>query len=106
MKKIDLLNLVITEVFSPEDAKDVHDYYMNNYKAPDRVVKLLGFTRQEWTAHGHRVPFMMIANWRKYGWPDKCLQCGQKIILDNYGWLPREHEGAYGLIHYVCPLDH
>jgi hypothetical protein len=105
MKKIDLLSLVSTAVFSPEDAEDAYDYYMDNYTASDNVVQLLGFSRKEWTAHAHGAPFAVIANWRTLGWPDECFLCGEEIVSDNYGWFPRKRDGIYGLVHITCLPD-
>jgi hypothetical protein len=104
LKKRDLLDELITNSLTLEEAERVYDRYMDQLTAADPpVVEMLGFSRKEWTAHAHGAPFSVIAAWREHGWPDRCFLCGGQIISDNYGWFPREHDGIYGLRHVVCP---
>ncbi|MGF6573841.1 hypothetical protein ABH945_005962 [Paraburkholderia sp. GAS333] len=104
MEKRNLLDDLIANRLTLDEAEQVYDWYMDNLTASDPpVVEMLGFSRKEWTAHAHGAPFDVIAAWRAKGWPDRCFLCGGEIVSDNYGWLPREYEGVYGLKHIVCP---
>ena len=88
------------------EAENVYDWYMENLTSEHPPVsEMLGFSKKEWTAHGHGASFKHIAQWREHGWPDTCLICGEKIIPDNYGWLPRWYFEEFGLIHIVCPNE-
>ncbi|WP_155640266.1 hypothetical protein [Burkholderia pseudomultivorans] len=106
MKKRNLLDELIEGRLSQEAAEKVYDLYMDNLTEADPpVTEMLGFSKKEWTAHAHGAPFEVIAEWRERGWPDRCFLCGERIVSDDFGWLPREHEGKYGLRHIVCAKD-
>ncbi|WP_175961303.1 hypothetical protein [Burkholderia pyrrocinia] len=106
MEGLDLLNELIVGKLSAEEAESTCDFYLENLTANDPpIIEMLSISRKERMAYAHGAPFEVIAQWRGNGWPDKCFLCGGKIVPENFGWLPREHDGKIQLRHVVCPKD-
>lgn len=103
MKARDLLKDLIEGRITSEQAEDICSEVLDDTSASAPVHETLGMSKREWTAYAHGAEFSDVANWRVHGWPDRCFVCGQSIVLDNYGWLARQHEGKMQLKHVVCP---
>ena len=105
MKTCDLLQNMIDGKLTNEQAEDVCSDVLADTSSTIPAHEMLGMSRIEWTAYCHGAEFQDIANWRFHGWPSRCFTCGQWIVVDNFGWLARKHEGRMQLEHIVCPID-
>lgn len=94
---------LIEGLITDAQAEEIADEILADLGRSVPVHEVLGMSRCEWTAYAHGVEFREIANWRVYGWPNQCFVCKNPIIVENYGWLAREHEGRMQLKHVICP---
>ncbi|MBN3855057.1 hypothetical protein G3N59_16870 [Paraburkholderia sp. Ac-20340] len=103
MKKYDVLQDLIEGKINEENAEDILSEILHDMNRTVPVKDLLGMSQYEWTAYGNGADFQDIANWRAHGWPNVCFICGQPINVEQFGWLPRRHEGRMQLRHVTCP---
>jgi hypothetical protein len=103
MEKHNVLQNIIEGQITDEQAEDILNEILTDMSRNVPVHEALGMSRQEWTAYAHGVEFQEIANWRAHGWPNQCFVCGQPIVVNDFGWLARKHEGRMQLKHVVCP---
>lgn len=84
-----------------EDLEEAYEQLMNSSDSAD-IAEQLGLSREEWTAFGHGVGFGELARWRRDGWPDRCVVCGERIDAPRFSWLAQGDETSHHLVHVGC----
>jgi hypothetical protein len=102
MEPRDILSELADSRVSGADAEALYDRIMHS-EEPGEVKRLLRLTDFEWTAFCHGTPLTTLARWRAKGWPNECVLCGKPVVVENYGWLVREHADGFVLEHIQCP---
>ena len=89
IKLINLLEKIIMNKMSVEEADEVLDQIIDNFHndelqtTPQKELCLDAF---EWTAIGHGIDLKVLAIWRRDGWPSSCGNCGKLINYKKFGW--------------------
>lgn len=99
--KRDVLDEICSARMRLDEAEELYDEIMDSDVGGD-LAELLGLSSEEWTAFGQGVWFDELAEWRKNGWPHKCVLCGEDIVLKSFGWLVLERDGVSCLRHIEC----
>ena len=101
--KRDILDELGQKTISPEEAQGIFDAVLDAGQMG--LGEGVGMSRTEYTAHGHGVWFDELAGWRKNGWPDTCVVCGEKIDVPKFGWIAKElgPDQDHFLKHIECP---
>lgn len=105
MKNRDLIQEVINGELTGEEADEIclsinawfHDDAPAGTAWSDDWI---GASQMERTAG--TVPFAVLAQWRKNGWPRECYKCKKTLEPEIFGWRPVEQDGKYFLQHVRC----
>jgi hypothetical protein len=87
-------------------AVDIVDNIVGEYHAgtmTGALPELLHMSTIEYSAFAHGAPLDVLAGWRSDGWPTTCGKCHAAIAVNEFGWLPREVNGVFCLVHITCP---
>jgi hypothetical protein len=98
----DLLDAISRGIMSAEEAEDrAHEIADTRH---GDLRELLGMSSVEYTAYAHGASLVQIARWRRDGWPSHCAICGRNLDVPQFGWVPREIEPVFVLVHIACLL--
>lgn len=87
---IDILTKLNNGEISVDDAYQIYDEVMDKFhsgKIDTKPHDELCMNNYEWTAFAHGAGLEVIANWRKNGWPQICVNCKKVIDYTKYGWI-------------------
>lgn len=101
--KRDILQELAKGKISPEEAQQIFDAVLHDGKMG--LGEGVGMDNAEYTANCHGVGLPELAKWRKDGWPDECVVCGEHIDVPNFGWMAKElgPDQDHVLEHVQCP---
>jgi hypothetical protein len=96
MKNIDLLDKLYRSNITIDQAYDIKDNVLDS-DTENEPHEILMMSEIEWTAVCHAAPLDVIAKWRHEGWPTRCVNTGEPIEVEKYGWIVVSNNGVYGL---------
>lgn len=65
----------------------------------------IGMDNDEYSAFLNATDLDAMARWRYEGWPTSCLICRQEIIPKQGGWVSKQINNTWGLVHFpACPV--
>lgn len=91
---IDILSKINNNDLNGERAEEVLDKTLDKFHADElehAPQKELCLNKYEWTAISFGIDLIVLAQWRKEGWPTKCKNCGKKIDYKKFGWKIKEN---------------
>lgn len=102
MKRDILLELAEGKI-SPKQAEEIYISFMDSDQGD--VSGAFCLSKIEATAFLHGVGLPELAQWRKHGWPNKCILCGKALDVPKFGWMAKEiGPDRHALEHIECPI--
>lgn len=108
MKKIDIIKAVAEGKMKETEAKVLYERcqcFKNNPPCGKLLAEdFLMLSIREASGAYMNVPFGVLADWRRNGWPKKCSLCG-KPVRSQYNFWIRKVKGEYRFLHHDCFLE-